>query len=413
MHSSTSSSETYENQYQTMASHNRWQIAAKTMLAGALIYLCVLLTYHALLFAVGAQQLNERMLDQIDFAPKTVDVPEGHKSVLFYGSSMVQAGFEPYEFDLALANEGIEVTSFNYGIGNLNPQFQSLMTRRIKDAILPSGQKLDLVLLEFNPFQTTKVRKQIGVVTQDQNEALLSSVPELVQLTLQDPTKGVRLFNIRYLRYGISAELLSSAAQFVSLPSQDPEYLKADKNRDDARAAYYAHDSAVAPVYGRFNEPLRGGRIDKRKLSDQAANDLEVLVQSNQHPLFMQRDLQRRIDTSDILQLEFDETLIQDFLTMIENLKSVSHHLEVVLLPRNTDWVTYSPQAQERFDGVIERIKKQGNVTVLDTQEIPVISPKDFVDTTHLSYGRGITAYSRYLARHYAALLTDTQQLAD
>ena len=44
--------------------------------------------------------------------------------VMVYGSSMIDAGFGPREYDQHIADSGGQSSSWNYGFGNLNPLFQ-------------------------------------------------------------------------------------------------------------------------------------------------------------------------------------------------------------------------------------------------------------------------------------------------
>ena len=48
-----------------------------------------------------------------------------------------------------------------------------------------------------------------GQSTVDAFASMLTTPGELWQITLQDPTRGIRLFNIHYLRNDISAEMIT------------------------------------------------------------------------------------------------------------------------------------------------------------------------------------------------------------
>lgn len=91
-------------------------------------------------------------------------------------------------------------------------------------------------------------------------------------------------------------------------------------------------------------------------------------------PILLERDLQNRIETSGILGLDFEERLVNAFINMVNDLKAVSEHTEIVLLPRNTAWVPYSPDM--------------------------------FSDTTHLSSGDGVDTYTALLAEPYSGILS-------
>lgn len=90
---------------------------------------------------------------------------------------------------------------------------------------------------------------------------------------------------------------------------------------------------------------------------------------------------------------------------MVNDLNSVSSQMEVVLLPRSTDWIVYSPGVQQKLDRLILGIAEETGVIVRAFQDHPDINPKMFLDTTDLSFGSGINAFTRLLASTYAGQL--------
>ena len=121
--------------------------------------------------------------------------------VMFYGSSMTQAGFSPRQFDKAMAEKGANIKSFNFGFGGLNPYFQDILSRRIMEQFQQKDRHLELAILEFNPFQTTITRHERARSLEDSFLTMLASNQELKELTLADPTRGIRLYNIKEKRY--------------------------------------------------------------------------------------------------------------------------------------------------------------------------------------------------------------------
>jgi len=109
----------------------------------------------------GADSLMGRVLLAQAAIPQIA--AEENDLVLFFGSSMVQAGFSPREFDRRLAEMGVSTTSFNFGFGGLNPIFQEYVSRRIAEGFTAENRRLKLVLIEFNPFQTTITRRNGAV----------------------------------------------------------------------------------------------------------------------------------------------------------------------------------------------------------------------------------------------------------
>lgn len=401
MHSSISSSD-FENSYQTLDGDNELRVRTKTFAAGALVAASVIGLY---LWLSSFVPINARVLGMMEYLPTYLEENRNRKKMLIFGSSMVQAGFEPYQFDGHLAEQGIDVASINYGVGNLDPEFQQYITRDARRKLEAAGQKLDLTLLEFNPFQTTIVRGRFGGITRDQNEAILLTPADLWATTLEDPNRGTRLFNIRWFRNGISAEMLTSIFSISgneALPGQEEEAAQARERRSELQRVF--QDSLpegvnIFPI--EWSHDLRGGRIDKRLLPAESLEALQDYMDAFRAPAIMAGDRQRRISGGDILELGFDERLIQAFITMTNDLNAVSEHMEVVLLPRNTDWIVYRPEVQQKLNRLMQRITDETGVPVRDLQDHPAITPEMFLDTTHLSFGNGIDAFTELLAETY------------
>ena len=111
--------------------------------------------------AMGAnsQEILGRVLEGQEGLQRLL-VEDEDDLVMVYGSSMVDAGFGPREFDQHIADMGGDVSSWNFGFGGLNPIFQEYLARRIVDDFNAHDRRLKLLLIEFNPFQTTKTRRE-------------------------------------------------------------------------------------------------------------------------------------------------------------------------------------------------------------------------------------------------------------
>ena len=411
MPSSTSS---FDERYQTTEPGGRLRVALQTLGAGIIVFGGTLLIYHGLLHLLyqAGGDLNGRMVAQIEHLPDIVSSNRDKQKVFVFGSSMVQAGFEPTVFDAVMRDEGLKTISYNYGVGNLNPEFQELISRRISEQFIRGNERLALTLIEFNPFQATKRRNTFTGMTRDQNVAVLASDEELWQITLNDPTRGIRLFTIRYLRDGISAELITSApaiAASVPGPDSSEEYQAALKRRAELGRRFEELRGVDAAIGGSayWDVVTRGGRIDKSSLSPEALEALGDLMQSRRYSGFMRADLQRRVSSADILELRFDDAVVESFIAFVRNFLVISDEVEVILLPRNTDWVNYKPDAQQRLNRVLRQIESETGVKVRDFQVHPRISPEHFSDTTHLSSYDGIDIFTALLAREYADVLRD------
>ena len=186
------------------------KIYRKTLLAIGLCMLCALGIIQLILNAMGAnsQGVLGRVTEARAALPAIVKEPKD--LVMFFGSSMTRAGFSPRQFDRDAAAVGKSVKSYNYGFGGLNPYFQDFLSRRISEEFIASERKLKLTMIEFNPFQTTKTRWQRAQQVLDSFLTLLASDHELLEIGQDDLTRAIRLFNIKYLRNNISAEMITS-----------------------------------------------------------------------------------------------------------------------------------------------------------------------------------------------------------
>jgi hypothetical protein len=334
-------------------------------------------------------------------------VATGEPIVMVYGSSMVQAGFSPRQFDMDVAALGKEIKSFNFGFGGLNPFFQDYLARRIGEAFKTEDKRLELAVIEFNPFQTTSARWNGALPVVDSFVTLLATDEELWEIALDDPQRGALLFNIRYLRDGISAEMATS---FFGRPLQGPREQSKLPN-DEAMQAL--RDELGAKLNEKFEEEYPdydgkawrwvwqgGGTIPEER----SAETLEIVSQyynAGKIDYRLDSDRINRINCCDILEMHFEPLLIEAFIRVVEEFKTFSDQVEVIMLPRNTDWIKYSPEARQRLDATIAQIEQATGVEVHDFQEIEGLTNAMFSDTTHLNRYQGAVRFTRFLAEQF------------
>lgn len=338
-------------------------------------------------------------------------VKEEQDLMLFYGSSMVQAGFSPRQFDQDMAGRGIGVKSFNFGFGGLNPYFQMYLARRITEPLIASNRRLKLVLIEFNPFQTTKTRRNRALSIEDSFLGLLASPEELWQLTLQDPKRGIRVHTIRYLRDGVSSEMITTFFGGAFRPPRPKTALQTDEAADrqlrEVGQKLQAKFKEEYPDYveSEWSYEWQGGGT----LPEERSEDTHALVaqfyEAQQAPHRMDDDRLFRVHTADIIDLDFDEVLVASFIDAVKTFQQVSDLVEVVLLPKNTDWIKNPPNALARQHAVIARIARETGVPVHNFQQIPAVTNDMFSDTTHLNRYRGAVAFTTFIAERYADAL--------
>jgi hypothetical protein len=327
---------------------------------------------------------------------------------------MTDAGFGPREFDQHIAEMGGSVSTWNFGFGGLNPMFQEFLARRFVDDFNAHDRRLKLLLIEFNPFQTTKTRRNRAVAIEEPYMSLLSSPAEIWDRTLEDPASGLRIAEIRWLRDGVSAEAITT--YFLSEPFQEPAgELDPGIEEDEAVAERIGEiGEAYFPMFeeefGEFADcdwcyDWKGGNALRSERSDELnalVAEYYSLVQSDYH---MASDRLSRIRTADIEELDFEEDLVVAFIGLVNALAEVSDNIEIIILPKNDDWIKNPPEALQRLHDVVARIERETGVKVRDFQKIDAVTNDMFSDTTHLNGLDGLDAFTRFLAEEYVHLL--------
>jgi hypothetical protein len=337
---------------------------------------------------------------------------EENDLVMLYGSSMTQAGFSPREFDLELAEKGIATTSFNFGFGGLNPMFQEYLSRRIVDDFKAENRRLKLVMIEFNPFQTTITRRNRAVALEDSYLAILASPAELFDILLDDPERGLRMLEIRYLRDGISAEMITTFFWAEPFQAQRGRTDLVEEEGVEERLVEVlaGMDEAFEVEYPDYDDsdwyyPWRGGGTN---MSERAPETLELV---NEYYTLTQTDYQMsddrlsRIANADIEDLNFDPDLVVAFIELVKDFQEIADHVEVIMLPKNTDWIKNPPEAIARQAEVVERIRNETGATLRDFQVTDSVSNSMFGDTTHLNRYQGAVAFTHLLVEEYEDLL--------
>ena len=337
---------------------------------------------------------------------------------MVFGSSMTDAGFSPRRFDKLLAERGIEVKSFNFGFGGLNPFFQDYLSRRIREAFEEKDRRLDLALLEFCPFQVTEGRWRGAISAVDSFVPLLATGEEMWEIAKEDPTRGVRMLNIRYLRDGISAEMITHYLGGELRPPRPRSQLPPD---EEARARmreiggeFQRRMKEDYPDYdgADWYYPWQGGGTIPEERSQETRDLVAEYFALERLPRSMENDKLNRIACCDIEELPFEELLVESYIRIVRNFQRFSNKVEVILLPRNTEWIHYSPEAQGRLNTVLRRIEEETGVTVRNFQELPEITTEMWSDTTHLARYSGDEAFTARLVEEYAPYLAGGEALA-
>ncbi len=371
--------------------------------------LLALILVRIFAYSVGGrpEEIMSRVYESRQYLPQIAAQAAADDTLMFFGSSMTQAGFSPREFEQMIADRGVELTAYNFGFGGLNPLFQDYWARRIRDEFLAQESRLRFAFIEFNPFQTTKTRRDRARPTDDSYINMLASDAEVFDILKTDLRRGVRLFTIRYLRDSVSAEMATYFLGGFLLPraprtelEEDPEL--AERYREIGRQLNEVFEEDYPDFDGcNWCWDWQGGGTVKAERSAETLALFDEYYGIQQHPYYKENALLRRIHTTDIVDLNFDEELIVHFIRLVQVFQTFADDVQVVMLPRNSDWVKYPPEAQQRLAAVIERIERETGLTIDDHQQLEEVPNHMYGDVTHLNRYQGAVAYTQYLADRY------------
>jgi hypothetical protein len=338
-------------------------------------------------------------------------IAEPNDLVMFYGSSMTRAGFSPRKFDRDLKAMGKDISSFNFGFGGLNPYYQDFLSRRLAEQFIEKDRKLKLALIEFNPFQTTTKRWDRAKFTLDSFITMLSNNEELWQILRQDLSRGIHLFNIKYIRNHVSAEMVTSYYSRALFPPQRGQRFKDDEETVAARRSLgKALTEAFKKDYPDYQGadwyyPWRGAGTIPEERSAQTLTIFDDYYAVSQTDARMKNDRLSRIRSADIEELHFEPFLVESFIGIVKNFQRFSDNVEVVMLPKNSRYIHYTPEAKLRLAQAIKQIEQATGIKIKDHQDIKEVNADMYRDTTHLSRYRGDIAYTDFLLSEYAPLL--------
>ncbi|MCO7224925.1 hypothetical protein [Pleionea sp. CnH1-48] len=360
-------------------------------------------------FAMGAkgEDFISRPLEALASLP--VITAETEEQVMVFGSSMVQAGFSARQFDRELKQQGINVKSYNFGFGGLNPYFQDFVSRRIKEAYQENDKRLKLAILEFNPFQTTKTRFDRAKPAIDAYVGMLGSPQELRDILTSDLERGLLIYNIHYLRDNISAEMVTfffgrpfrSGRPEPDVPKETAEVVKRRRELGRELSKRFKEDY---PDFGDedWSYAWQGAGTIPEERSQETLDVFKEYYEYQRTPYRLAGDKLWREVSADITHLHFEEELVLAFIRLVKEFQQFSDQVEVVLLPKNSAWIENTPAALERQARVIRRIEEATGVTIKDYQNLPEITPEMFSDTTHLARYSGDVAFTHFLVNTYA-----------
>lgn len=387
---------------------NSKAVNGKILLAMILVMGGAVLLMRLLYLAMGADANNimGRVVEAREALPQIVKEPDD--LMIFFGSSMVEAGFSPRQFDRELRAKDKTVKSFNFGFGGLNPYFQDYLSRRIRDEFLHNQRRIKLVVIEFNPFQTTTTRWQGANDIVDSFLTMLASDAELWEIAQKDPERGALLFNIKYLRNDISAEMFSSYIGRQIFPQPQPIKIEEPKELIELRSkAGQQLTERFEQDYPNYTDadwyyPWQGGGTIPEERSPETLEWFKKYYSTFQNSANKENARQRRIASADIEGLHFEPLLVDSFINIVNNFQEVADHVEVVIMPRQVGLINYSEAAQTRLNKVVAEIENATGVSIINQQELPQFTADMYRDATHFTRYHGDVEYTRLTVETFA-----------
>ena len=388
---------------------NSRQIYGKLLLTMLIGMGAAMGAFYSFTLAKDMNGLLERVSQARKALPKIIS--EEKDIVIFFGSSMVDAGISPRHFDQIAYQNGKNVKSFNFGFAGLNPYFQDYVSRRISESFIENNQRMKLAVIEFNPFQSTKTRWNGAAPIKDSYIASLANNSEILNIAFDDPARGALLYNIKYFRNGISAENFTSLLGRKVFPNtigdkiDEPEHLLRERRILRERLDVASKSELVQHNGSAWYYPWQGGGSIPEDRSKQVVEDTVAYAATFSSQQSMQNYRQRRIRTDDIEGLDFENILIESFINIVRNFQLIADEVEIVLLPRNHKIIRYDETAQLRLEKVIKEIEDATNEKVHNHQLIPQITYEMYRDATHLARYTGDVTYTSFLANHFSSKL--------
>jgi hypothetical protein len=156
--------------------------------------------------------------------------------------------------------------------------------------------------------------------------------------------------------------------------------------------------------------PWQGGGTIPMDRSEETVTLIKELIRTYLTDRNLDNARRRRISSADIVDLHFEELLVESFIQLVNNFQQISNRVEIVMLPANRDWIVNPPEAKQRLHSAMNRIEAGTGIKILNMQDAPEITPDMFSDTTHLGRYTGDIPFTRLLADEMSDGQPDRQQ---
>jgi hypothetical protein len=321
-------------------------------------------------------------------------------TVLVVGSSNALFGFSPPLLDAWASGRGKRITSFNLGNVMTHVHFHWLYMRELKRALEQAHRRASVIVLEFTPFQMTKATAANPAFREDPLVSAFYSTE-----AFSGELWGSRDAAIRHLVNRFVFDRIDPAtwgAQWFSAHTEgtivddDPPWWfgKPVERTPDVALIKLRFDGAKSHRWrpNHWNPDERGGPkmlVPETEVAYRRYLDYQQSNEGWQQGYTFLRECCG-------LDMDFDDSLLEDFMKMCDLSRTVADHTYVLVSPIRPKLASLLPPgALDRERAALERVTSRCGVPAIP---LTGFTDEDFMDPVHPNELSGVPKYTRGIA---------------
>lgn len=362
-------------------------VAVRVLVASVLVLVCGVVGARTILGRfpkqLGAHEARwEELLRQL---PAIHGQPDD-KLVFTFGSSLVEDGFSPADFDEEAAKKGLETTAFNLAVFDTTPALLRPLTRRVARELGSRGSRLGAAYLEFNPHLSTKKAFDEEYGNNELRMGVVLEPNDYLRLGFQSPTRTARELALGLLGWHRPGEATEAVRHELFQPKPPPF-------SPDFRRVAFSPMGRKLRISATWSMEARG--------ETPRATTPEELEVARKLTVYRNREVElSQLRGWDFQDLDFAPESIADLLASYRELERASRRVYLLVMPRQEAFKP-TPIGRKRLEQVLEHFRAEG-VQIANFFDDPDFEPDDFRDNTHLTKHAGRRKLSVKLADHLA-----------
>jgi hypothetical protein len=339
-----------------------------------------------------------KRVEQMRAALPTIGAAE--HPIVVYGSSLTALGFSPERFDAALARRGWHATTFNLGQPAIPIFLEKVLHQRVAEQLSRAGREAT-ALVELTPGQLTTPWTGPERWTPDfsQEIVLLGRPNDVLRLALQSTDRTDEIVSALAFRGHMAWKTtqILDRRLFGEAPLWWPRSavdVPAERGsaEEQLAVALMRHCGGPCPDW---DPQLRG---ERRLAFPDTEAEVRRLNGITMTPEQKEGDLRGNVRIDDALELHLDERLVSRFVALLAEMRQSYAHTMAFVTPMDRGLVRRTPDAEERVRVLLDRVRREAGVEVLDFSSDPDFGAIDFRDSTHLDELSGKPKFSAKLA---------------